>query len=137
MSPGGDILIIDDDRDLVASMKIILESRGFKVRTAHDGKEGYSRILEKPPDLILLDVMMNTDTEGFDLAARLKGDARFAAIPIIMTTGFPQKMAEQGPESFQHILGMEWPVAHLLEKPIEPEELLAAVEAFLKEAGKL
>lgn len=132
-----DILIIDDDKDLVASMKIILESRGFQVRTAHDGKQGYDRILEKAPDLILLDVMMNTDTEGFDLASRLKADARFRTIPIVMTTGFPQKMAEHGPERFQHILGMDWPVAHLLEKPIDPEELLAAVESFLKEAGKL
>lgn len=137
MSAGADILIIDDDKDLVASMKIILESRGFQVRTAHDGKEGYNRILEKAPDLILLDVMMSTDTEGFDLASRLKGDSRFAGIPIIMTTGFPQKMAEHGPERFQHILGMEWPVSQLLEKPIDPEELLAAVESFLTEAGKL
>lgn len=137
MTAGADILIIDDDKDLVASMKIILESRGLQVRTAHDGKQGYERILEKTPDLILLDVMMNTDTEGFDLASRLKGDARFREIPIVMTTGFPQKMAEQGPERFQHILGIDWPVAHLLEKPIDPEELLAAVEAFLKEAGKL
>lgn len=137
MSAGVDILVIDDDRDLVASMRIILESRGYHVRTAHDGKEGYNLILDKAPDLILLDVMMNTDTEGFDLASRLKGDARFSKIPIIMTTGFPQKMAQSGPERFQHILGMEWPVAHLLEKPIDPEELLAAVEPFLKEAGKL
>jgi two-component system alkaline phosphatase synthesis response regulator PhoP len=137
MSAGADILVIDDDRDLVASMKIILESRGFQVRTAYDGKEGYHRILEKIPDLIVLDVMMSTDTEGFDLASRLKGDPRFARVPIVMTTGFPQKMAEQGPEKFQHILGMEWPVSHLLEKPVDPDELLAAVESFLRDAGKL
>lgn len=54
-----------------------------------------------------------------------------------MTTGFPQKLAEQGPEKFQHIAGMDWPAARLLENPIDPQELLAVVEALLKEAGKL
>lgn len=137
MSGGADILIIDDDRDLVNSMKIILESRSFMVRTAYNGKEGYQRILEKVPDLIVLDVMMSTDTEGFDLAHRLRNDPRFSHIPIVVTTGFPQKMAEQGPEKFQHVLGMEWPVSQLLEKPIDPEDLLVAVESFLREAGKL
>lgn len=137
MSGGADILIIDDDRDLVNSMKIILESRSFMVRTAYNGKEGYQRILEKVPDLIVLEVMMSTDTEGFDLAHRLRNDPRFSHIPIVVTTGFPQKMAEQGPEKFQHVLGMEWPVSQLLEKPIDPEDLLVAVESFLREAGKL
>lgn len=137
MSGGADILIIDDDRDLVNSMKIILESRSFMVRTAYNGKEGYQRILEKVPDLIVLDVMMSTDTEGFDLAHRLRNDPRFSHIPIVVTTGFPHKMAEQGPEKFQHVLGMEWPVSQLLEKPIDPEDLLVAVESFLREAGKL
>lgn len=137
MNSGADILLIDDDRDLVNSIRIILGSRGFSVRVAYNGREGYERILEKVPDLIILDVMMSTDTEGFDLAHRLKGDPRFANIPIIMTTGFPQKMAEQGPERFQHILGMEWPVSQLLEKPIDPQDLLNAVESFLKETGKI
>lgn len=137
MNSGADILVIDDDRDLVNSIRIILGSRGFSVRMAYNGREGYERILEKIPDLIILDVMMSTDTEGFDLAYRLKGDPRFANIPIIMTTGFPQKMAEQGPERFQHILGMDWPVSHLLEKPIDPQDLLNAVESFLKETGKI
>lgn len=137
MNSGADILVIDDDRDLVNSIRIILGSRGFSVRVAYNGREGYERILEKIPDLIILDVMMSTDTEGFDLAYRLKGDPRFANIPIIMTTGFPQKMAEQGPERFQHILGMDWPVSHLLEKPIDPQDLLNAVESFLKETGKI
>ncbi len=137
MASGADVLIIDDDRDLVNSMKIILECKSFSVRTAYNGKQGYERILEKAPDIIILDVMMTTDTEGFDLAQKLKADPRFSNIPIVMTTGFPQKMAQQGPERFQHILGMEWPVSKLLEKPIDPQELLEVVESFLKEAGKL
>ena len=136
MGTGADILVIDDDRDLVNSLRIVLESRNFQVRTAYNGKEGYQKIEERPPDLIVLDVMMATETEGFDLAYKLKNNALYRDIPIVMTTGFPKKMAEEGPEKFQHILGESWPVSQFLEKPIDPEELLSVVQALLKEVGK-
>jgi len=128
-----DILVIDDDRDLVQSIRIVLESRRYQVRDAFNGKEGYARVEEKIPDLILLDVMMATDTEGFDLAYKLKNDPAYENIPIVMVTAFPKKMAEQGPERFQHILGESWPVNHLLEKPIDPDVLLSTIEEVLRE----
>jgi two-component system phosphate regulon response regulator PhoB/two-component system alkaline phosphatase synthesis response regulator PhoP/two-component system response regulator VicR len=127
-----DILIIDDDRDLVNSIRVILESKDHKVRAAYNGKEGYAKIEEKAPRLILLDVMMATDTEGFDLAYKLRRNPAYREIPILMVSGFTQKMAEMGSEGFQHILGEEWPVSQFLEKPIDPEKLLAAVETLLK-----
>lgn len=131
MGAGQNILIIDDDRDLVNSIRIILESKQYIVQAAYNGEEGYKKIEEERPDLILLDVMMATDTEGFDLAYKLNRNPATNDIPIIMITGFPQKMAQEGPESFQHILGENWPVAHFLEKPIDPEELLTIVEGLL------
>lgn len=133
MSMSADILIIDDDRDLVNTIRIILESKKYVVRAAYNGKEGYAKILEKIPDLILLDVMMTTDTEGFDLAYKLRNNPEYRDIPIVLVTGFTQKMAKEGPEKFQHILGESWPVSHMLEKPIDPEKLLASIEALLKE----
>jgi len=134
MSIPADILIIDDDKDLVNSIEIILQTKQYQVRSAFNGKEGYGRIEKKIPDLILLDVMMATDTEGFDLAYKLKENPKYRDIPIIMITSFTQKMAEQGPESFQHILGEAWPVSSFLEKPIDPEVLLSTVEKVLAEA---
>ena len=134
MSTPADILIIDDDKDLVNSIEIILQTKNYQVRSAFDGKEGYSKIEKKIPDLILLDVMMATDTEGFDLAYKLKENPKYRDIPIIMITSFTQKMAEQGPESFQHILGEAWPVSSFLEKPVDPEVLLSMVEKVLSEA---
>ena len=95
-----DILVIDDDKDLVESMRIILESRQYGVRVAYNGKQGYEKIEAKIPDLIILDVMMATDTDGFDLAYKLKHQPEHRNIPIIMATSFPQKMAEEGPEKF-------------------------------------
>ncbi len=54
-----------------------------------------------------------------------------------MITAFPKKMAEEGPDKFQHILGESWPVSHFLEKPIDPEELLSTIEDILREADKV
>jgi two-component system, OmpR family, alkaline phosphatase synthesis response regulator PhoP len=136
MAKGADILIIDDDRDLVESIRIVLESRKYGVRTAFNGKDGFQKIQEKAPDLILLDVMMATDTEGFSLAYKLKNNPAYREIPIIMVTGFTKKMAEAGPEKFQHIMGENWPVTQFLEKPIDPEELLSVIEGVLEETSK-
>jgi len=133
---GADILIIDDDKDLVNTIRIILESRDYGVRAAHNGEEGYAAITEKIPDLIILDVMMSTDTDGFDLAYKLKNSPHHRDIPILMLSSFPQKMAEKGPESFQHILGEGWPVTEFHEKPIDPDELLDAVEDILRDEGR-
>jgi len=123
-----DVLIIDDDRDMVESMEIILESKNYQVRSANSGAEGFRMIQERQPDLLILDVMMATETEGFDLAYKLNRHPEFRRIPILMVTGFPQRMAEDGPESFQHIMGEDWPVTKFLEKPIDPEVLLASIE---------
>lgn len=136
MAKGASILIIEDDRDLVSSMRVIFESVDYTVRTAYNGKEGYEQIQKKKPDLIILDVMMATDTEGFDLAFKLRNQPEYRNIPIIMVTGFTQRMAELGPEKFQHILGEDWPVTKIFEKPIDPDELMAAVETALKEQRK-
>ncbi|MEW6263819.1 MAG: response regulator [Thermodesulfobacteriota bacterium] len=136
MNTGPDILVIDDDRDLVNSIKIILESQNYNVRTAYNGQDGFTLIEETVPDVLILDVMMTTDTEGFDLAYKLSRNPKYSNIPILMITGFSQKMTELGPESFQHILGENWPVAQLLEKPVDPEKLLIEVQALLRpEAG--
>ena len=136
MAKGADILIIDDDRDLVESIRIVLESRKYGVRVAYNGKDGFQKIQEKAPDLILLDVMMATDTEGFSLAYKLRNNPAYKEIPIIMVTGFTKKMAETGPEKFQHIMGENWPVTQFLEKPIDPEELLSVIEGVLEETSK-
>jgi len=136
MAKGADILIIDDDRDLVESIRIVLESKKYKTRTAYNGKEGYRKIQEMAPDLIILDVMMATDTEGFSVAYKLRNNPDYQQIPIIMVTGFTKKMAEEGPEKFQHIMGESWPVTQFLEKPIDPEVLLSVIEEALGEASK-
>ena len=133
MNAPTDILLIDDDRDLVDTLRVVLESKNYTVRTAYDGKDGLGRIEEKIPDLIILDVMMTTVTEGFDLAYKLNNRVEYRDIPIIMVTSFPKVMAEKGPDTFQHILGESWPVSIFIEKPVDPEELLSTIDEILQE----
>ncbi|HDR14652.1 MAG TPA: response regulator [Desulfobacteraceae bacterium] len=135
MGSGKNILVIEDDRDLVKSIAIILESRNYRVRTAYNGKEGFAEIEKELPDLILLDIMMATDTDGFDLAYKLKKNPKYQGVPIVIMTSFLKKVTEEGPEKFQHILGESWPASHFFEKPIEPERLLSTVEKILEEEG--
>ncbi|MBW2030544.1 MAG: response regulator [Deltaproteobacteria bacterium] len=133
MTRGEDILIIDDDRDLVEAIRIVLERNEYKIRAAYNGKEGFQKIQQKAPDLIILDVMMATDTEGFSLAFKLRNNSAYREIPIIMVTGFTRKIAESGPEAFQHIMGEDWPVNYIMEKPLDPEELLSVIKRVLED----
>jgi two-component system, OmpR family, alkaline phosphatase synthesis response regulator PhoP len=131
-----DILLIDDDKDMVDTLRIILEAEGYAVRSAYDGKSGRAEIERVKPDLIVLDVMMSTDTEGFDLAYKLKINRNFRDIPILMLTSFPKQMAKVGPEKFQHVMGEEWPVTEFMEKPVRPEDLLSVIKAILIEQNQ-
>jgi two-component system phosphate regulon response regulator PhoB/two-component system alkaline phosphatase synthesis response regulator PhoP/two-component system response regulator VicR len=127
------ILVVDDDPDIRATSQIVLESNGYEVRTASNGREASDILNEIEPDLMLLDVMMASDTEGFDLAFRLKEDPKFRELPIIMLTSFLDKVRTEGPGQFEFILGEQWPVQWLFEKPLDTKKLLAKIEAILAE----
>ena len=128
------VLIIEDDQDLVNAMQVIFQSRNLSVRTAFNGKEGLAAIQAQKPDVIILDVMMTTPTEGIDLAKHLKNRSEYRKIPIVMVTGFPQEMAAMGPEKFVNALGEEWPAAKFIEKPVDLEKLARTVQTILNEA---
>jgi len=81
------ILIIDDDKDLVNATQTILESRNYKVKAAYNRENGLQMISKETPDLIILDVQMDSIHDGFDLERELKKDSGFSKIPILMQTG--------------------------------------------------
>jgi DNA-binding response OmpR family regulator len=128
-----DILLVDDDLDILDSITVILENSGYSVRTAINGQEALKALTARKPDLLLLDIMMTTDTEGFDLAFDLKNTPEFVNMPVIIMSSFLDKVRESGPESFQHILGEEWPAKWLFEKPVNTDKLLAKIEAIIGE----
>jgi CheY-like chemotaxis protein len=81
------ILIVDDDKDLVNATKTILESGNFKVVSAYNREDGLKMVVKEMPDLIILDVQMDSKHAGFDLEKELKKDAGLSKIPILMQTG--------------------------------------------------
>jgi CheY-like chemotaxis protein len=127
------ILVIDDDPDMVLASRLCLEGAGHDVIEANTGAQGLEKIKAEQPDLIILDVMMDTATEGFQLALKLRSrepDAEFAAyrsIPILMLTAIHTTTPLRfGPEEDY------LPVDDFVEKPIDPELLARKVEALLK-----
>lgn len=128
------ILIIDDDTDMVEAMKIALESVGYNVNSAPNGTLGLQELLNVKPDLVILDVMMETDTEGFNVAWAIRSDdenskyAAFKTIPILMITAVGQeKKMKFDPKKDQDFL----PVNDFVEKPVRPADLIAKVAKYL------
>lgn len=133
MEPKAQILVVDDDPDILATSRIILETHGYEVFTAANSREAERLLADLSPDLILLDVMMGSETEGFEFAYRLREDPRLQGIPVIMLTSFLDKVRAEGPGPFEFILGERWPVEWLFEKPLDTTKLLAKIEAVLKD----
>ena len=125
------ILIVDDDLVLTKTLKITLESENYSVVTASDRTEGMKQVRAERPDLIILDVMMSTWKDGFEMAKELKKDSQFLKdIPILMLTGVKDKTGID----FKYSAGdPTWcPVDGFLDKPVEPEVLLAEVRKLLQ-----
>ncbi len=122
------ILAVDDDQDLLEVMKTVLTSEGYSVDTATNGDECLESVAKNKPDLILLDVMMRTETEGFNVAQKLKSGDKTKDIPIFMLTAIEDRtgmeFAGEVGESFL-------PVDQYVTKPIDPDELLKKIKTLL------
>lgn len=86
MNTKGKIVIVDDDIDIITVVESILKSKGYEVLSANDKKEGIELIKNEKPDLAILDVMMTTQFEGFELAKQLTEDPELKNLPIIIQT---------------------------------------------------
>lgn len=123
------IVIADDDPDIRESLQAILESRQYTVVTAVDKTDGLEKIKAEKPDLAILDVMMSTWEDGFEMSRELKKDPQFKDMPILMLTGIKN---ETGIDFKSTAGDPTWcPVDAYLEKPIEPDILLAEVAKLL------
>jgi CheY-like chemotaxis protein len=126
------ILMIDDDADLVAALRALLEGKGHRFHAAANGEIGLRRVKETAPDLIILDVMMDRYTEGFRVAQVLRDpsdDSEYAAyrhVPIVVLTAVHRTTPHRfGPDEGS------LPVDAFLEKPASADRLLATVEELL------
>ncbi|MGQ9524318.1 MAG: response regulator [Armatimonadota bacterium] len=131
------ILIVDDDPDIVESMRIVLENHGYQVISASSAEEGAEKVASERPNLIILDVMMPDGTEGFHFVWKLRQDKdpQLRDLPILVVTAihgttklrlYPdQEDAAYGP-------GEYLPVQGFVDKPIQPADLVAKVKELLK-----
>jgi CheY-like chemotaxis protein len=128
----GKILIIDDDPDVALATRMCLEGAGYEVDEARNSAEGLRKIKASRPDLIVLDVMMDTTTEGFQTALKLRSRdpkseyATYRDIPIIILTAIHSTTPVRFAPDEDYL-----PVEEFVEKPIDPDTLLPKVEKLL------
>lgn len=126
------ILMIDDDPDIVMATRIPLEAKGYDFHTASDPGEGLEMIKALEPDLIILDVMMESATDGFQLSLKLRDrspESDYAAyrnIPILMLTAVHTTTPLRFEPNEDYL-----PVDAFLDKSTDPDELLVTVERLL------
>jgi DNA-binding response OmpR family regulator len=144
------VLVVDDDENTRRFLSVALEENGYEPVTAEDGDDGYRKVQEESPDLILLDVMMPKKT-GFSLFKQLRKKDEFKDIPVIMLTGVAGVLEEDESEaegdtferpfdSLRESLrvaikkmreeGLVRPEL-FIDKPIDPEELIEAVRGLI------
>jgi len=126
------ILIIDDDPDFTEATRIILESADYEVVTARNGAEGLERVTLEDPDLIILDIMMETMFEGFSVCAALKMTTEYIDYrdtPILMISSVKQEVGSRFnlPKEAEGLEGDSF-----LDKPVEPGVLLSKVDELLR-----
>ena len=122
------VLMIDDDPEFVEATTNLLDAKGYNVISAANGKAGIEKAEKNKPNLILLDVMMTTKSEGFDVAREMHKNDSLKNTPVILITGVRREM--NLPFGFEP--DDTWlPVKEILEKPVKPEKLLKAIEEAL------
>ena len=116
------ILIVDDEIDLVETVRYPLEMEGFNVLVSYNGEDALSQARKEKPDLILLDLML-PKLDGYKVCRLLKFDERYRNIPILMLTAKTQEKDKA--------LGMETGANDYITKPFDLDKLMEKVKAYL------
>ncbi|MEC0126796.1 response regulator transcription factor [Paenibacillus pabuli] len=115
------ILIVDDDEKIVSMLRRGLAFEGYEVQTASNGAEGLSKLMDKEPDVVILDVMM-PQIDGFEVCRRLREAG--SKVPVLMLTAKDEVQSR--------VTGLDTGADDYLVKPFALEELLARVRALLR-----
>jgi two-component system alkaline phosphatase synthesis response regulator PhoP len=116
------ILIVDDEPDLVETLRFPLEMEGYQVLVADNGEMGLNLARKERPDLIILDLML-PKLDGYKVCRLLKFDERFKEIPVLMVTAKTQEK--------DRLLGKETGADEYITKPFDIEKLLEKVKTYL------
>ncbi len=121
------ILIVDDDRDTLRLVGLLLQRKGYEIIAAERGSQGLEKAFQETPDLILLDVMM-PDMDGFEVLKQVRENPATSGIPVIMFTAKTQVDDK--------VAGFEAGADDYLTKPTHPSELTARVKALLARSAQ-
>lgn len=128
------IYIIDDDRNIVESMSIVLKKNGYEVVSQYTEENVVDNLLNSKPDMVILDVMFPQNVSaGFDIAREIKKDKRVSHIPIIMLSAINEKGVYSGTFSNTDRDNSWLPVDDFVEKPIKPDQLLEKVKNIINQ----
>lgn len=134
MSAGKTILVIDDDRDFQESIGLLLKSEGYQVVSAHSGREGLEKLRECAPDAILLDIMMESMSEGYGIAFSIKHQPEYEpyrSVPLIMLSSIRESPDERFPRAEETELIRP---DRYLAKPVDVNRLLEILSETLQHA---
>jgi DNA-binding response OmpR family regulator len=121
------VLIVDDDPDLVETVSMMLESKGYEVGKAYDGIEGEESIKKRRPDVLILDVMMPRKN-GYELCKELKSNKWTKDIPVVLLTAVGEAVPTT---TYSHAEGMATEAEDYIPKPVDAKTLVEAVERLL------
>jgi CheY-like chemotaxis protein len=128
MSSAKTVLLVDDDADFVEMNRVLLERNGYAVRVAYSGKQCMEEVAGHRPDLVILDMVMENQSDGFNVSRELRNSEYTKTIPLVMITSVNDTIP------FHIEPDRTWlPVDALLEKPVDAQLLLAVVNKALGE----
>jgi CheY-like chemotaxis protein len=128
---GKKILIIDDERSVVAYLETLLQDNGYETVSAENGRVGYEKAKSEKPDLVCLDITMPEES-GIRFYRNLKDDPELHAVPVVVVTAVTGDGGD--PEPFKKFLSTRKqvpPPEAFFPKPIDREEFLEAVARIL------
>jgi two-component system alkaline phosphatase synthesis response regulator PhoP len=121
------VLLVDDDVDFCEAAKLLLDSKGYEVVLAHDGKEGLEKMRAEEPDLVILDVMM-PEMNGYDVCVVIKADPALKKTPVILLTAVDQNLFKT---TYTQAMGLMTEADDYMAKPVEPQDMVKRVEDWL------
>jgi CheY-like chemotaxis protein len=120
------ILIVDDDPDFVNATRMVLEKEGYAVYSAPGGKAGIQKALDQQPDLVILDVMMDSVLDGVSTCRKMHGNPETTDIPILMVTSIANTDYAALFPTDEYIY-----MDAFLSKPVDPEKLIKKIRRIL------
>ncbi len=120
------VLLVDDDEDLIEQVRMIV-AQEYDVDLAHSGEEALTMVEKRNYDCIVMDVMMQTLSDGLDTAKKLKENNATKAIPIVMLTSVNEHYDYRSQINENYFPNDKW-----LNKPVDPRELLREIGALVR-----